>query len=71
MLILRAFSYCNALRKIYIHIIDIEKANISEKAFVGINTEKCVLHIPAGTRWTYRHHPVFGKFKNIVTEEQN
>ena len=30
--------------------------------------DECVLHIPSGTRWAYRHHPIFGKFKNIVTE---
>ncbi len=28
----------------------------------------CTLYIPSGTRWAYRHHPIFGQFKNIVTE---
>ena len=30
--------------------------------------DTCTLYVPSGTRWAYRHHPVFGKFKNIVTE---
>jgi hypothetical protein len=31
--------------------------------------ENCTLHVPVGTRWAYRHHPVFRQFKNIVTEQ--
>jgi hypothetical protein len=65
-----AFAYCWALRSISVHIIDIENANISESAFTGIDTENCVLYIPSGIRWAYRHHPVFGKFKHIEIEKQ-
>ena len=28
----------------------------------------CVLHVPIGTRWAYKHHSIWGKFKNIETE---
>ena len=66
-----AFAYCLALRSISIHIVDIENANIDERAFEGVNTDNCVLYIPPGTRWAYRHHPVFGKFKNIEIDKQD
>ena len=65
-----AFFGCSALQSIYMHIINIENANIAKSAFDGIDTDNCVLYIPPGTRWEYRHHPVFGKFKNIEIEKQ-
>ena len=65
-----AFAYCLELRSISVDIVDIENTNICESAFYGIDTENCVLYIPPGTRWAYRHHPVFGKFKNIEIEKQ-
>ena len=37
-------------------------------AFDGLN-EDCVLFVPPGTRWAYRHQQVFGKFKNIEIDE--
>ena len=39
------------------------------ETFDDVDFDNCVLHVPSGTRWDYRHHPIFGKFKNIVTEE--
>ena len=50
--------------------IEIEKAYVSDDAFEGVDFETCTLYIPSGTRWAYRHHPIFSKFKNIVTEIQ-
>jgi hypothetical protein len=41
---------------------------VKEDEFIGVDFNECILHIPSGTRWAYRHHPIFGKFKNIVTE---
>lgn len=41
---------------------------VSDYAFDEITFNDCILHIPSGTRWDYRHHSIFGKFKNIVTE---
>ena len=66
-----AFSGCSSLQSIHTSIIEIEKANINNYAFYGIDTDNCVLYIPPGTRWAYRHHPVFGKFKNIEIEKQD
>ena len=31
--------------------------------------DSCILYVPEGTRWEYRHHPAWGKFKNIETYE--
>ena len=63
-----AFSDCSALKSIHIHITNIEKTCIGNNAFEGIDTASCILYVPPGTRWTYRHHPVFSKFKNIEIE---
>ena len=55
---------------------DIEKMDISETAFTDSLFNfydefynNCVLYVPSGTRWSYRHHPVWGKFKNIEIEK--
>ena len=63
-----AFCKCCALKNIIIRCKNIENVVVSQNAFVDVDFNECVLHIPSGTRWTYRHHPIFGKFKNIVTE---
>ncbi|MBP3668224.1 MAG: leucine-rich repeat domain-containing protein [Bacteroides sp.] len=66
-----AFSGCLCLKEIHIHWTQIDNIQVDDYAFGNrINVEKCILYIPSGTRWTYRHHPVFGKFKNIVTDKQ-
>ena len=66
-----AFGGCKALQSIHIRITDIENADIGEWAFNSIDTNNCVLYISPGRRWAYRHHPVFGKFKNIEIEKQD
>ena len=63
----RAFLDCSSLEHIYLHYNDVEKLTIGEDIFEGVNLDKCILHIPSGTRWAYRHHDVFKRFKNIVT----
>ena len=60
-----AFKGCSSLECISFHTKDINISEISPYAFEDVNLEKCVLKIPAGTRWDYVHHPVLGKFKNI------
>ena len=65
-----AFSACSSLQSIHIHITDVENANIGKCAFNITTTNNCVLYVPPGTRWAYRHHPVFGKFKHIEIEKQ-
>ena len=66
-----AFEGCLCLKEIHIHWTQTDNIQVDDYAFGNrINVEKCILYIPSGTRWAYRHHPVFGKFKNIVTEKQ-
>lgn len=65
-----AFSYCSAIKEIHCRTKeDIEKMDISEIAFNEYFYNNCVLYVPSGTRWSYRHHPVWGKFKNIEIEK--
>jgi hypothetical protein len=65
-----AFQGCKSLRTIHFYHTEIEKCKIECDPFEGIDFETCTLYIPSGTRWSYRHHPVFSQFKNIVTERQ-
>lgn len=47
---------------------DLDKVDVSVSSFDSVSFDDCILHVPSGTRWAYRHHPVFSKYKNIVTE---
>ena len=58
---------CCTLEHIYLHYNDLEKLSLGEDSFVDVDFDKCILHVPSGTRWAYRHHWVFKDFKNIVT----
>ena len=60
-----AFKGCDALHKIISVCEDIDDIIIDETAFNGFNVDDCVLYIPSGSRWAYKHHPGFSKFKNI------
>lgn len=66
-----AFSGCTSLKSILSATVYIDYITIDEKAFVGFNIDECTLYIPSGTRWAYRHHPGFGKFKNIEIEKKS
>lgn len=59
------FSGCDSLVSLHIKANNPESIDIAEESFEKGIFEKCTLFVPAGTRWKYRHHPVFGKFKNI------
>jgi len=61
---------CTSLKFIHSAAVKIDHIyiTIDEKAFDGFNIDECTLYIPSGTRWVYRHHPGFGKFKNIEIE---
>ncbi|MBQ2044142.1 MAG: leucine-rich repeat domain-containing protein, partial [Bacteroidaceae bacterium] len=65
---MEAFADCVNLKSLHIQINEPEKCIINETAFAGINLEDCILYVPAGTRWSYRHHPAFCQFKNIEIE---
>lgn len=57
------FSGCSSLIKIHCEANNPDGIMTSEKAFDDFKIDECTLFIPAGTRWAYRHHPGFGKFK--------
>ena len=63
-----AFYRCYALQSIHIRITDIDSCCVKESAFDDIDFDNCILYIPSGTKWAYRHHPVFRNFKNIEIE---
>ena len=63
-----AFMHCYSLIAYHSTIMMLDDINIAHNAFVGVNINDCVLYVPSGTKWEYRHHPVFGKFKNIEIE---
>ena len=56
------------MESITIRCKDIDNIEFGRSPFDNDIFDECVLHIPSGTRWSYRHHPIFGEFKNIVTE---
>ena len=62
-----AFDESFALKNITIHCKDIDKVDIH--CFFYVDYDKCVLHIPLGTKSAYKNHPTFKNFKNIVMEQ--
>ena len=65
----KMFENCHSLTTIHSSSEKIDNIEIDEKAFDGFDIDECTLYIPSGTRWAYRHHPGFGKFKNIEIEK--
>lgn len=67
-----AFENCTALQHIHMHHKNIKDyfIYIEYNVFHGINFDECTLYVPSGSRWAYRHHPVFEEFKNIVTVKE-
>lgn len=63
-----AFDYCTDLENIYSAIRDLENIKVWDNDFADVDKDKCILFVPDGTQEAYRHHPVFGKFKNIESE---
>ena len=63
-------SGCIKLKEIRINIENIDRCNINEVAFEGVNFDECILYIPPGTRWNYRNHNIFSKFKHIEIDNQ-
>lgn len=62
------FKGCVALKAIHSAAENIDDIKIGSCTFEGFNIDECTLYVPSGTRWAYRHHPGFGKFKNIEIE---
>ena len=56
-----------SLQELHIHQERPEEIAIEEEAFDGLNN--CILYVPIGTGYAYRHHPAFeGKFKEVIIE---
>ena len=62
------FSKCSSLKSIHFESRDVDCISMDENAFGGLDLDQCILYVPAGTRWAYRHHEVFGQFKHIEIE---
>ena len=60
-----AIYCCDNLKSIRFHHQEIEKCEIANSVFEGMDFDNCTLYIPSGTQEVYRKHPVFSKFKNI------
>ncbi len=65
-----AFKGCDSLKSIHLYFNNIEKVKIGKDTFDENIYNNTTLYVPPGTRWEYRHHPVFGKFKNIEIERE-
>ena len=66
-----AFSGCYSLKKLHFRLEETSEIKIEDKAFPNSLFDNCVLCIPPGTRWAYRHHHILGKFKNIEIEKKD
>lgn len=62
------FRDCSRLKAIYSFWESLENLSIAKRAFDGFEIDSCTLYVPSGSRWAYRHHPVFRKFKNIEVD---
>ncbi len=65
----RAFSGCNKKGVIHSPSEDINGLVIDDNAFDENILKNWILYIPKNTLGAYKHHPVFGKFKNITDEK--
>lgn len=55
----------DSLQKIIIDIENTDTIIVEGDVVDDPVYDRCVLYVPSGTRWAYRHHPILGKFKNI------
>jgi hypothetical protein len=65
----KAFERCISIKGLYFQINKPENITVAADAFDEETYNNCVLYIPSGTRWAYRHHPILGKFSNIEIEK--
>ena len=62
-----SFIGCTGLTEIHSRLENIDF--IDERTFKDVDKKKCVLFVPIGTKYTYKHHPAFKDFKTIITED--
>ena len=63
------FLGCKGLTEVHCRIKKIKEVEIKSDAFDDCDLSKCVLYVPVGTGYAYRHHPIFSKFKEVVIEK--
>ena len=62
-----AFSGCSGLSSLTIHYDNLN--NISPMIVNNLPiSDKITLHVPIGTGYAYRHHPVFSKVKEVIAD---
>ena len=61
-----SFTGCTGLTRIHSRLENIDF--IDERTFKDVDKKKCVLFVPIGTKYTYKHHPAFKDFENIITD---
>ena len=66
----KAFERCISIKGLHFRISKPENITVATDAFDENTYNNCVLFIPSGTRWAYRHHPILGKIKNIEIENE-
>ena len=64
----RAFNGCSSLKEVHLYHKQPNDISIDDDTFDETSYDNCILFIPSGSRWKYRHHPVFGKFEHIEIE---
>jgi hypothetical protein len=65
-----AFTGCTQLKELHLDCEDAYLMTVASNAFDDIIYSDCILYVPSGSRWSYRHHPIWGKFKNIIIENK-
>lgn len=65
----KTFEGCSSIKGLHFRIYKPENIAVAANAFDEETFDNCVLFVPSGTRWAYRHHPILGKFKNIEIEK--
>lgn len=63
------FLGCKGLTEVHCRIKKIKEVEIISDAFDDCDLSKCVLYVPVGTGYAYRHRPIFSKFKEVVIEK--
>ena len=63
-----AFLHCESLKAIHIKVKNPNNIILGKDIFSCEAEESCVLFVPSDSLKEYCNHPIFSKFKNIVTE---
>ena len=65
-----AFTGCTQLKELHLNCEDAYLMTVASNAFDDNIFTECNLYVPSGSRWSYRNHPIWGKFKNIIIENK-